>query len=26
VVWKRSGKNWLIWRDIWNTSRPPPKP
>jgi ketosteroid isomerase-like protein len=26
VVWKRSGKKWLIWRDIWNTSRPPPKP
>jgi uncharacterized protein (TIGR02246 family) len=26
VVWKRSGKSWLMWRDIWNSSRPPPKP
>jgi len=26
VVWKRSGKTWLMWRDIWNSSRPPPSP
>jgi uncharacterized protein (TIGR02246 family) len=25
VVWKKVGKNWLMWRDIWNSSRPPPK-
>jgi len=26
VVWKKVGKGWLMWRDIWNSSRPPPKP
>jgi ketosteroid isomerase-like protein len=26
VVWKRSGRDWLMWRDMWNSSRPPPKP
>jgi len=26
VVWKKVGKNWLMWRDIWNSSRPPAKP
>lgn len=29
VVWKRSGRNWRIYRDIWNSSvpaAPPSKP
>jgi uncharacterized protein (TIGR02246 family) len=26
VVWKKVGKGWFMWRDIWNSSRPPPKP
>ena len=26
VVWKRAGKSWLVWRDIWNGNHPPPKP
>lgn len=26
VVWKRSGKNWRIYRDIWNSSVPAPPP
>jgi uncharacterized protein (TIGR02246 family) len=26
VVWKKVGKSWLMWRDIWNSSRPPAKP
>ena len=26
VVWKKVGGQWLLHRDIWNTSQPPPKP
>jgi uncharacterized protein (TIGR02246 family) len=26
VVWKKVGKGWFMWRDIWNSSRPPAKP
>jgi ketosteroid isomerase-like protein len=25
VVWKKVGKGWFMWRDIWNSSRPPAK-
>jgi ketosteroid isomerase-like protein len=26
VVWKKVGGQWLLHRDIWNTSQPAPKP
>lgn len=26
VVWKRSGKSWQLYRDIWNSSLPAPAP
>jgi ketosteroid isomerase-like protein len=26
VVWKKVGGQWMIHRDIWNTSQPPPPP
>jgi uncharacterized protein (TIGR02246 family) len=26
VVWKKVGGQWLLYRDIWNTSQPAPKP
>ena len=26
VVWKKVGAQWLLHRDIWNTSQPAPKP
>jgi uncharacterized protein (TIGR02246 family) len=24
VIWKREQGEWMLWRDIWNTSVPPP--
>jgi uncharacterized protein (TIGR02246 family) len=26
VVWKKAGGQWMLHRDIWNTSQPAPKP
>ena len=26
VVWKKAKGNWLLWRDIWNSNRPPAPP
>ncbi len=26
VLWKKTGKTWELYRDIWNGDAPPPEP